>query len=385
MKLFQCMAAAGIVLACMATPLAAQEPEDKLAALRTKDALTDEDRGEIRRVVDGLVADVAGNDATASQHALTQLRDGPKGARDFSDAYVAAYLAAAGSAYKKAPAGPAARLITVLPVYNDARSFNVLLEAMQDDRAAVRAAAAIALRALRTKAAADAGTYNGALGALRDAGKKETAREVLQVIYRAMSFSDVPGADPRAGVTAVLDLLEARVQQLAGEKVHAEGADYVGLQTAGALRKSMDDAERKRYTIVLAKMLHYGVRVYTASNPPLSKVRDKTSGPDAVALRDATELLITDAEQQLKDLLSPSEAPQVAAQMQHAKYVDMVNEMNKWVDVLKEKAGLDLSALTPPPPSEEEGGGKGKGKGKDEPGKKKDEPGKKSEGPGIKP
>jgi hypothetical protein len=341
--------------ACVAVPLAAQEPEDKLAALRTKDSLAEEDKAEVRRVVDGLVADVVGTEAAAAQRAYAQLRDGAKGTRDFSDTFVQAYLAAVGPTYKKAPAATAARLLTVLAILNDARSISMLVEALQDDRASVRAAAAIALRTLRPKVAADAAAYGSVLNGLRDAGKKETSRETLQLVYRSLTYADVPGADLKTDVAAMLDLLEARAQQVAGDTVPAEGADHVGVQLAGELRKSMDENDRKRYTVVLARLLHYGVRAYTGRTPPLADVRDKTSGADAVLLRNSIEALIADAELQLKEIVAPPKPPQVTVEMKGGKdrRSNMVVEMNKWSTVLKETAGVDLAELTAPPPKEE--------------------------------
>ena len=201
--------------------------------------------------------------------------------------------------------------------------------------------------------AADATGYGAVLNGLRDAGKKETSRETLQLIYRSLVYVDVPGADLKADVAAMLDLLEARAQQVVGDTVPAEGADHVGVQLAGELRKSMDDIEKKRYTVILAKLLHYGVRAYTGRTPPLADVRDKISGADAVALRNSIEVLIEKAEQQLKEILAPAKPPQVAVQMKAGKRAEMVVEMNEWAKVLKESAGVDLEELTAPPPKEE--------------------------------
>ena len=340
-----------IVAACLGVPLNAQEPDSELVALQTKEGLTDEDRAAIRTWIGKRVADIVANDPVGAQQAFASLRGGFNGSRDFKEAYVAGCNGVIGSAYKKAPAIPAARLISVLNLLGDVGSLDVLLEALRDDRTAVRAAAAIGLRVLRPKLAASAEAYSRTLGALRDAGKKEASRETLQLIYQAMRYAGVqPPPNLKPGVAPLLVLLEERVKQYAGQKVRAEGAEAVGLKVGGTLRPAMSDAERRRYAQVAAKLLNYAVTRYVGGEAPLCKVQDKTSSRDTVALRNCTELLIVTAEQQLKEILTPQEAPDVTEKMKRANHTDMVNEMSKWAALLKDALELDLKVQSPPPP-----------------------------------
>ena len=57
--------------------------------------------------------------------------------------------------------------------------------------------------------------------------------------------------------------------------------------------------------------------------------------------------------QQLKRILSPENAPEIAEKMKEADDTNMVNEMNRWAALLKGPTGLDLSMQSLP--EEEEG------------------------------
>jgi len=345
------------LLTLVRVPLLAQEPADKLTPLQTKEALTDEDRATIRAAVSQHIATVVGTDPLAAQAAFRQLRGGLTGNKDFKDAYVGATLDAISSTYKTAQAIPAARLFALLNVYNDPRSIPLLLEGLQDERTAVRAAAAVALGNLRSKIAADADALARTVGALREAGKKEASREALQLIYEALNLAEVqPTPDLKSCAAALLDILEERIKQYDGGPVRGEGAEATALQVGRAVRKAFDEAERKRYAVVLARLLHYGVKRYTSGDAPLGLVQDRLAGPDALTLRNATEVLVKEAEAQLSDLLAPSPAPQVAETMTRSKKLKaedlapMVAELNKWILILNEKLGLDLPPLSAPAP-----------------------------------
>lgn len=351
---FFCRAAvAGIVLAGTTLPVLAQEPANPLAALQAKEALTGEDTAAVRAWIGERVTGVVGQDPAVAQQAFNQLRSEFKGTNAFKEAYVRTCVETLGSAYKKADLVPAARLITVLNLLDDLRTLDVLLESLRDDRAAVRAAAAVALRNLRPKIAANADALGRTIDALRAAGRKEPGREVLQLIYRALDYTNTqPTPNLKTAAGALLDILDERVRQFDTAKVRAEGADAVGLAVAGALRAAMEQADQKRYTIILAKALHYAVTRYTQGDSPLGKVSDKTGGPDEIALRDATELLIKDAEQQLTEILKPDTPPNVTQKMQAANHTEMVNEMNNWAKIFSTELNLDLQPMQDQPPGD---------------------------------
>ena len=348
------------LLAGLPATLVAQEQEGPLAAMQTKEALTDDDRAGIRTWIGQQIAGLADKDPP-------QRPDGVQSAARQRAGYAGVHRGVrhrghGGHRVGVQEDGHFARrqLIALLNVFDDRRSADLLLEALKDDRAAVRAAAIIALRNLQPKVAADADLYGRTLAALKEAGKREVSRETLRLIYRAMDYAKVqPAPDRRQAAAALLELLEYRVGKYGEANVPAEGAEVEALTGGKEWRKSLDEAQRKRYALLLAKLLHYGVGHYTGGERPLGQVRDKTDGPDMIALRNATELLIEDAEAQLTEMLSPSEPPNVTDAMRRAKkterahMADIILEMNKWAPTFKEKLELDLAPLNAPPPPDE--------------------------------
>ena len=345
MSLLRCAVVLSLVWIIAAAPLAALQPDDGLAELRAKATLTEIDRSAIQTWIGQRVVTIVGNDPAGAQQAFAQMRDGVRGTSDFQQVYVAGCIRSIASAYKKATLAPAARLIAILNVLNDLGSLDVLLEALQDDRTAIRAAAAVALRNLQPKLVGNADLFGRTLNALRDVGQREASSKTLQLIYLAMDYSgSQAAADTKASATAVLTVLEERVKQLSDQNVRAEGADYVGLQVAGRLRAGRDETVRRRYTSILGQMLQYGVRRYTAGGKDaLIGVDSKTGSADLISLRNNIELLIVESEQQLKRILSPDNAPEITEKMKEADGTNMVNEMNRWAALLRGSTGLDLS------------------------------------------
>ena len=355
MSLFRCAVVLSLGWVFAAVPLLAQEPDDGLAELRAKTTLTETDRSAIQTWIGQRVVTIVGNDPAGAQQAFAQMRGGGHGTSDFQQVYVTGCIRSIASAYKKVTLVPAARLIAILNVLNDLGSLEVLLEALRDDRTAIRAAAAVALRNLQTKLAGNTELFGRTLNALRDAGQREPSSKTLQLIYRAMDYSgSQAAADTKAGATAVLAVLEERVKQLSGQNARAEGADYVGLQVAGRLRAARDETVRRRYTSLLGRMLQYGVRRYTAGgNDALIRVNSKTGSADLISLRNNIELLIVESEQQLTRILSPDDAPEITDRMKEADGTNMVNEMNRWAALLRGPTGLDLSMQSLPEEEEE--------------------------------
>jgi hypothetical protein len=347
-------------------PLAAQDqPQPTLATLQGKNTLSDEERNALAQWMNERIAAVGAEEAAPANEALALLRGEFKGTDAFKEAYAAALVASVRPAYKNAKLVPAARLITALNTLNDPDARGVLLEALQDQRAGVRMAAAVGLRNLRVRLALEgAGVFTETLTALRDAGKRETSSVTLKTIYQAMDYPAVVPSlpDRKANVAAVLDLLEARAEQYAAHNVHAVGAETVGLKLASALRSAMDDGERKRLTIAVAKMLKYGVTRYTrgdSENRPLIKV-EKGASKQTIELRNQTELLIEEAEKLLSELTSSKlkENKTIAYGMKtKGEAIDMIIAMNDWADILKRDVNLEFymdEAQEPAPP---DGGG----------------------------
>ncbi|MFH1748968.1 MAG: hypothetical protein ABIG44_18195 [Planctomycetota bacterium] len=331
-------------------PARGQDAPDPLATLQARETLSDEDTANLRAWITERVATLGGDDAVMAQQAFTELRGALKGTAGFQQSYTTLCIEIIGARYKNMPLVPAARLLTLLNLFDNIRGLDVLLDALGDQRAALRATAVVALRKLQPKIAPNPEAYNRVVAALRDAGKTESAREVLQLIYRALEYSRVqPPPDLKIAATGMLEVLAERAKQFGEKKVRAEGADAVGFKVATTLRTALEGPGQTQYTNILARALHYAVIRYTQGETPLGKVSDKTGGGDEIALRDATELLIRESERQLTELLKPEDAPNVTQKMQAANLTEMVNEMGRWILIFKDKLNLDLPMQNEPP------------------------------------
>jgi len=314
--------------------------QDALTPLQDKSALTDEDRAALRAWIEERVQLIVAGDPAGAGTAVKDLRKRFKGTDSFKEAYATVSVEVIGSAYKQAKRDSAARLIAVLNTLNEVSSCKVLTEALGDQRVPVRTAAAIGLRRLRTELARGDDFFSQSLVALREAGKRETSPVALQLIYRAMDYTEL-GAnppDPKANALALLELLEARSEQYGTQTVKAEGADRLGLELAGKLAGELDEQGRQRLISASAKMFHYGVMRYTSE---LHKIRDKISSPVQIALRNRMESFIAAAEELLVKLTNPGEFRTVTAEMQEKpegpKVTDMKIAMKKWADLLQQR------------------------------------------------
>lgn len=347
------LALAGMVCTLAAAlPTMAQDPSgqpDAIEQLQAKNVLTDEDQAALRAWVDERVRLITAGEAGDSAKAAQELRGSRAlGTQSFKDAYAAVTIEVIGEAYKQAKRDSAARLIALLNTLNEVSAHPLLIEALRDKRVPVRTAAVIGLRHLQKNLAKAGGTFfSETITALREAGKRETSPVTLQQIYRAMDYTEAgSNPDPKANAAAVLALLEARGEQYGARKVKAEGADRPGLELAGKLVGQMDEPERQRLIVTSAKMLHYAVTRYTSE---LHKIRDKTSSPLQIALRNRMELFIATAETLLSNLTPPPEDDDfktVTAEMQDqetdAKATYMTIAMNTWSDLLQERFQFDV-------------------------------------------
>ncbi len=347
-------------------PSVAQEAPgqpDPIEQLQGQSVLSDEDQATLRAWIDERVRFLVGDDPIEAVRAAKALRDNYKGADSFKRAYATTCTTVIGGAYKQAKRDSAARLIAVLNTLNEGSSYKLLIEVLGDTRVPVRAAAAIGLRRLQAKLAAAGGeAFSETIAALREAGQRETSPVALQLIYRAMDYTEVrPNRpDPKANALALLGLLEARGEQYGTRNVKAEAADRLGLELAGQLAGQFDEPERRRLTVAGAKMLRYAVTRYASD---LHKVDDKTSSPVQIALRDRMELFIATTEDLLSKLTSPPEPPSLTELMQVRpegdKVIDMKNKYRMWADLLQERfqidVHLDLTEAAPEAEGEAEG------------------------------
>jgi hypothetical protein len=357
MKDCRCLVAV-FLLAWGVTALRAQATEDNLVPLHNLPEINDANRNIIRAFVGKRVAAVAADKSSAASPAVKELIKECGGTdkaaapgEAFKRAYVAACVEVIGAEFKNAEVVPATRLITVLNTFGAVEVRPVLIEALTDPRAGVRAAGAIGLRSLRDKlGAAGREAYDAVLAALKEAGKREKARDTLKEIYAALNYADVASSpDARANAAAVLELLDERAKQYAAGQVQALGADDAGLRLAAALAKTLGDDERKRLTVAAGTMLKYALEQYTSGERKLSAVRDSTGNPQVVELRNDMERLVLVGEQLLVALLAPpAPVPAVADGMRKADATEMKNAWKRWVELLQKAVGQDFSLVEVP-------------------------------------
>jgi len=338
----------------LAGPLAAQDASDTLADIRGQNSINDENLGKIRNFVGENIAAIVANDPLASQEAFARLRGAYNGSAAFKAAYANACINAVTSAYRKANVVAAARLVTLVNSFDALDALPLLLQALQDDRVGVRAAAAIGLDRLRTAlAAAGAGPFGQAIDALATAAKRERSTVTLQAIYAAMDYSGVQNVpDARRAAAALLGVLEERAKQYTGDGPSAAGADDAGLRVIGSYAGTLNDDERKRLTVAVAKMMKYAIERYTSGRKKLADVRDEQANPQLIEQRNGVERLIEIGQDALKTLLKPSGlAPNVVTPMRKLDLIGMKNEWKKWNDLLQAAVGQSF-ALTIPDESE---------------------------------
>jgi len=331
--------------------LVAQQPVgplDQLAPLQAKNTLSEEEQATLRTWVEQRVLAIAAGDPVGANQPAREIRSNHKGTDGFKQLYAAVCVEAVRAAYHQAARDGAARLIALLNTMNEPATAPLLLEALRDERTPVRTAAAIGLRNLRDKLGRAGGNVLAeTLNALQAAGSRETSVVTLEQIYRALDYSTAgAGPDPRATAAALLDLLEARAQGYAAGQVKAEGGDRPGLEAIGRLLGQLDEAARRRLAIAVARMLRYSVERYASE---LYNVREQTSSPVQVALRDRMELLIAEAEQLLAKL-TPAPADEgfktITVRMQESKEADKPTEMkiamNRWAELLQQRFQIDV-------------------------------------------
>jgi hypothetical protein len=336
----------------------AQLPQDALSALRAKTDLTDDERNQIRGFVADRVGELVGPDAALAREAGSVLRAGYAGSAPFKQAYAAACVGVFGSAFPKADVAPAARLLTILSTLNVVEARSVFFEALQDERVGIRAAAALGLRALRPKLAQAGGeVFMSTLATLRDAAKKERARDTLRAIYAALNFAEIPSPpDLKPVAAALLDVLEERAKPYAARQdVPAVGADDAGLAVAEKMVRALSDDERRRLTVATATLVRRAIEEYTASDKKtvLAQVRD-TDSSELVEYRNAMERLVLFGERLLVALQSPAKPPSVLEPMKKGDKAGMKLQWKAWGDLLKPTVGQDFPLVETPEPG---GGG----------------------------
>lgn len=337
-----------------AAPTAEKAQSTVFTELQTLPALNDEQRGKLKSEIASRVESIVNQSSepssiTAAAKAAGELRavfSQPGNSPGFKEAFVATFIEVAAPVYKTAKLAPAAQLVSTLGFLNEPVCVKVLLEALADERPAVRAASASGFRTLRAKLAAAGGTIaNEVIDALREAGKKETSQVGLQTVFSALNYPEVGNPpDAKRIASALLEILETRGEQYHARNVRGGGADLTGLAVinASAFRGALTDAERDRLAVVAGRMLFYSVHRYLSD---LLAVSDKTHSAALVAERNQTEMLIDECERTLKEILKPAagEEPNLGKAMRDPgkdpkdRPINIRNETAKWGKLLGAK------------------------------------------------
>lgn len=322
-----------------------QDAPTAVTPLRELSTLNDEQTRTIRTWVEQQVGQLTSKDAAAAGQAIAALRNGISGGKQaYREVYVSACIESGRNAYKAADLQGAARLMAFIASLNEATTAPLLLEALKDERVAVRTAAAVGIRNCRAKLALAGGNYfSDAVAALREAGKKETSAVTLAAIYQALNFAEGGSPpDARANCAALLEILESRAEQYAAGSAQGETAEISGMRTAEALVRLMNDDEKKRLAAAAGKILKGAVVLYTRD---YINVKDQGSSPQMVEARNTCETLIEQAEKVLFDVLKPKIDPKasVTENMKKGDSVKIKTSMNAWADVLEQAVGIKVS------------------------------------------
>lgn len=354
-----------LALLWLCGPLPAQEqpaaPND-LSALRGRTSINEEDRNRIRTFINERITRITGDDKVAARTAGDELRTAYQGSDAFKEAFAAAALESIQSVYKKADLVAATRLLTIANGFGTAAALPMLLEALQDERVGVRAAAAVGLRTLRPQiAAAGRDTFQRVLEALKSVGRQEKSRQTLALIYAAADYAGIQGTpDPRLAVTTVLDILDARAAQFSGESIPALGADDAGLEVVRRSLRNLNEDERKRLIAALGTMLKSAIEQYTTPHGgrKLVEVEDGEASRALLTMRNGLERLVIVGEDLLKQLANiANQGPDVTGSMKNADTTGMKNQWSRWVEILSREVNRDFSLTELPPPEEKPAAG----------------------------
>ena len=333
-----------VVAALSAALVAAAQnppPAGPLDDLKTKPALTDEERGVIKEWLTQQIGAIVNG---ASPKAAVELRSNFSGTDGFKDAYITLSIELIAPVVPRAEVAASAQLVALLGSYQSLKTLDTLLEALKDKRPAVRSAAAVGLRVLQPRiAASGGGEFGKSVEALRSAAKAESSAPALRLMYLALDYPNLP-ADVGTLTTALLDILETRSKAYKGEDTPAWAADRPGLALAGKLRNRLNETDKDRLIAASARLLRAGVLRYAVDE--LDQVKDEGGAADSIELRDSTEYLIVEAETQLATLLGvadKTDRPNVAQKlMSERDPIGMKTEMNRWADMLQSRMPEDF-------------------------------------------
>ncbi len=328
------------LLAAAAAP-AQNLPSDPLAALRNKNTLAAEDRAKLADWIRGRLDLVAGNDLRAA----ADVRKAAQGSEAFQKAYATELARQVGQRLASAAPPLAVRLLALLAAVGHSAPPDdiaaVLITALNDRRPAVRAAAIVALRALRERIRAAGGALPGRVRtALRDSGPNVKAYVPLLRLYEALDLGGGNAQQEKADLAALIAVLEKRAAAYQNDTVPGEGAEAAGFEIIARKATQLDADGRKRLLTAAGAILRHAVRRYLDD---LMDVKDQDSRV-LVQQRDRIERLMLAGQRLLVAVLKPSEAPALHDALARQRDAAAIKRAwNRWAAILKPITGQDYS------------------------------------------
>jgi hypothetical protein len=262
---------------------------------------------------------------------------------DFKEAYASEFATIVSERLGRADRASSAQMIALVGSLAHPSAHDLLLTALEDERAGVRAAAAAGLRRMQpqlVQKGADA--VEATTEALRLAASTEVSTVTLGLMYRALDYNTLQ-APPASElyVTPLVELLVTRAERYAAGGVNAWGADRIGLAAARRLRGQMTE-EQQDEAIVAAALVHRAAILRYADG--LDEVHDNAAGRHSIALRNRTERLIYSSEKLLETFLDIEREPDKFSffERRTRDTVRMMIKFNDLCERIETRTGRDL-------------------------------------------
>ncbi len=236
---------------------------DPLKNLRGKSDLTADDLATLDNYLDGLISKVEfePDDPRVGKRFRDQILRNykhPANTAGFKQRLVERCSARFAEKIKSNQGQLAMILLYTLAAMSDPGTLPALKEAAESPNAAARVLAIRALSAMPGKIEAKPAKLSEVIQWLEEVGQREQDGSVLGLIYQTLDFTIK--RDEQAA--ALINILEARLNNYQSNTVSGERAELVGLARAAELSSALGDPERKRLVGTLAKYLAYYTHRY---------------------------------------------------------------------------------------------------------------------------
>ncbi len=323
--------------------LGQQQSEQPLAAIQNQSTLSEEDRAAIRDFIMQRIGVVVGNSGAAPRRISEELREAYAGSADFKAAYASEFARVVSEHLGRADRASSAQMVALVGSLAHPGAHELVVAALQDERAGVRAAAAAGLRRMRrqlVEIGADA--VQRSEEALRGAASTEVSTITLGLMYRAMDYGALQSRPAsELYVAPLVELLVTRAERYASGGVEAWGADRVGLESARRLREEMMEGQQEQ-VIYAAALVHRAAILRYADG--LDEVHDNAAGRSSIVLRNRAERLICSSEKLLETFLDIEKEPAKLAffERRTRDTVKMMIKFNELCERIEARTGRDL-------------------------------------------